>query len=290
MKAAGLNYADVYRRQGNYHMDATPPWILGYEGSGTIIELRGEDNQTFKIGDRVAFADSPRANAELVAVPLDKLVKLPDDISCVTAASIMLQGMTAQYLIQDSYTVKEGDIALVHAAAGGVGILLTQMLVARGVTVVGLTSSPRKAATVKMLGARLLLSHDDDWAKEIFNHFGRGADVVYESTGSTLLKSMDALRTGGSMVFFGFAGGEPPAIDPRVLMDRSITITGGDLWNILTSPEERRRRAADLFMLCREGVIVPIIAAEIPMSQAASAHALIERRGTIGKILLIPEP
>lgn len=288
IKAAGLNYADVYRRQGNYHMEATPPWILGYEGAGVIVELSG-DNDTFKVGDRVAFADSPRANAEQVAVALDKLVKLPDDISYKTAAAIMLQGLTAQYLIQDSYAAKEGDIALVHAAAGGVGTLITQMLVARGVTVVGLTSSTQKAAIVKALGARLVLSNDEDWAQQILTHFGRRADVVYESTGSTLPKSMEALRTGGCVVFFGFAGGEPPTINPRALMDRSLSITGGDLWNVLTGPEERRRRTDDLFMLYRQGIIRPTIAAEIPMSQAAHAHTLIERRGTIGKILLIPD-
>jgi NADPH2:quinone reductase len=289
IKAAGLNYADVYRRQGNYHMEATPPWILGYEGAGVIVELCGSGDDTFNVGDRVAFADNSRANAELVAVSLDKLVKLPDDISYKTAAAIMLQGLTAQYLIQDSYVARDGDIALVHAAAGGVGILMTQMLVARGVTVVALTSSPQKAAVVKALGARLVLSNDEDWAEGILTHFGRGADVVYESTGSTLVKSMDALRTGGCVVFFGFAGGEPPLINPRALMDRSLTITGGDLWNVLSGPEERHRRTDELFMLYRKGIIVPTIAAEIPMSQAAHAHTLIESRGTIGKILLVPD-
>lgn len=288
IKAAGLNYADIYRRRGNYHMDATPPWILGYEGAGEIIEMCGE-SPDFKLGDRVAFADSPRANAELVAVPFEKLVKLPDDISFETAAAVFLQGLTAQYLIRDSSKVAKGDIALVHAAGGGVGLLLTQMLAGAGVTVIGLASNEEKAAAARASGASLILANDDDWAERIQEQHGRGVDVVYESTGQTLLKSMATLRTGGAIVFFGFAGGEPPLIDPRMLMDRSLTITGGDLWNVLTGPEERRTRAKDLLWLCRKGVVVPTIAANIPMSQARRAHELLEGRATVGKILLIPD-
>jgi len=286
--AAGLNYADVYRRQGNYHMDATPPWILGYEGAGEVIETHGACDG-FKVGDRVAFADCPRANAELVAVPAGKLIRLADEVSYETAAAVLLQGLTAQYLTRDSYKVRKGDIALVHAAAGGVGLLLTQMLVHAGAIVVGLASSDRKAEAARRNGAKVVLSYQDDWAAKIWAEFGRGADVVYESTGATLLKSMEILRIGGSLVFYGFAGGEPPSIEPRMLMDKSITVTGGDLWNVLTGPQERRARAAELLALCSEGVVRPVVAETVPMSAAGKAHEMLEGRGTIGKILLVPD-
>jgi NADPH2:quinone reductase len=285
--SAGLNFADIYRRRGNYHMDATPPWILGYEGAGEIVALSDPSSAAgFKIGDRVGFADSPRANAELVAVPLDKLIPLPDGIDTDIAAALLLQGLTAQYLVADSYAVKEGDLAVVHAAAGGVGLLLTQMLVAKDARIVALASSEEKRRAALSAGATFAFGYDVDWPAEIRAHFGRGADVAFESVGSTLPASLDAVRIGGSVVFYGFAGGDPTPIDPRLLMDRSLTLTGGDLWNVLTGPEERRRRAAALFELVLAGKVTPTIAARVPMSDGREAHRLLEGRTTIGKVLL----
>lgn len=286
ISVAGLNYADVYRRRGDYHMDATPPWILGYEGAGVIVALGGSNMSGFKVGDRVGFADSPRANAELAAVATSKLIALPDEISFETAAAVLLQGLTAQYLTSDSYTIRRGDVALVHAAAGGVGLLLTQMLAARGAEVVALASTVEKREAAIRVGARLGLSYEEDWNSPLESSFGRLADVVFESVGSTLERSMGALRTGGTVVFYGFAGGNPPSINPRQLMDRSLTITGGDLWNVLTGPKERRRRADELFQAILSGALKVEIAERVPMSEGARAHRLIESRGTIGKILL----
>lgn len=285
--AAGLNFADVYRRRGNYHLDATPPWILGYEGAGWIETLPEGDTSLFRVGDRVGFADCPRANAERVAVPLDKLIAIPGDIDLEIAAALLLQGLTAQYLVSDSYRTKTGDLAVVHAAAGGVGLLLTQMLSARGLEVAALASSPRKRQAALDAGAAAAFDYDGDWPTRIVEHFGRGADVVYDSVGATLSQSMAAARIGGTVVFYGFAGGDPPLVDPRVLMDRSLTVTGGDLWNVLTSPDERRRRAEALFDMVRKGALKPQIAARVPMRDGADAHRLLEGRGVIGKVLLV---
>ena len=284
--AAGLNFADVYRRRGDYHMDATPPWILGYEGAGTIVGIGPGDPGGFALGDRVGFADAPRANAELVGAPLDKLVPLPADISFELASAVMLQGLTAQYLVNDSYAVRAGDTALVHAAAGGVGLLLTQMLVAKGARVIALASTETKRAAALHAGASDALAYDTDWVARVQALRPGGVDVVYESVGSTLVHSMAATRTGGAIVFYGFAGGNPPVVDPRTLMDRSLTVTGGDLWNVLTGPGERRRRAAELFGLLRDGRLTATIAARVAMARGAEAHRMLEGRGTIGKLVL----
>ncbi len=286
IKAAGLNFADIYRRRGDYHMDATPPWILGYEGAGEIIALSDDAEGGFAVGDRVGFADVPRANAELVAAPLDRLIKLPDDIGFDTAAALLLQGLTAHYLIHDSARPRSGDVVVVHAAAGGVGLLLTQMLAARGVVVVALASSEAKRAAARTAGATHVLGYDADWPARVADLAGRGADIVYDSVGTTLAQSLDAARIGGTVVFYGFAGGDPAPVDPRLLMDRSLTLTGGDLWNVLTGLEERRRRAAELFEEVRKGRLIATIAARVPLFEGSEAHRLLEGRGVIGKIVL----
>jgi NADPH:quinone reductase len=287
LDAAGLNFADVYRRRGNYHLDSRPPWILGYEGSGTIVGFGGSDQGIFKPGDRVGFADAPKANAELVAVPLDKLVLLPTWIDSDQAAALLLQGLTAQYLCSDSFDLKAGQTAVVHAAAGGVGLLLTQMAVARGAAVIALASSEVKRQAARESGATHVIDPAVSWAAEVQKLTGgRGADVVFDSVGSTLGDSFAAARTGGAVVFYGFAGGDPAPVDPRLLMDRSLTLTGGDLWNVLTCAEERRARAAKLFGLVRDGQLAATIAARIPMAKGADAHRLLESRSVIGKVLL----
>ena len=280
--SAGLNFADIYRRRGNYHMDANPPWILGYEGAGTIVSV---DDPGFAAGDRVAFADSPRANAELVAVPVAKLVPVPAEIALDDAAAVMLQGLTAHYLVHDSHAIARGETAVVHAAGGGVGLLLTQMIVAAGGRVIALASSTAKQDAARAMGAAEAIGYDD-WVAAVRASTGGGADVVYDSVGSTLVDSLAATRTGGHIVFYGFANGDPPAIEPRVLMDRSLTLTGGDLWNVLTGPDVRRRRAAELFAMMSDRRLAVTIAARVPMPEGSRAHRMLEGRGVIGKILL----
>jgi len=283
IRSAGLNFADIYRRRGNYHMDASPPWILGYEGAGTIVAI---DEPGFAIGDRVAFADSPRANAELVAVPMEKLVPVPAEISLDDAAAVLLQGLTAHYLVHDSHAIATGETAVVHAAGGGVGLLLTQLIVAAGGRVIALASSRPKQDAARAMGAAEALGYDD-WVANVRGLTGgRGPDVIYDSIGSTLVDSLAAARTGGHVVFYGFSNGDPPAIDPRMLMDRSLTLTGGDLWNVLTGPDVRRQRAAQLFSMMRDGRLVVTIGARVPMAEGARAHRMLEGRGVIGKVLL----
>lgn len=300
MAAIGLNFADVYRRRGNYHLAGEPPFIAGYEGAGVVESLDGHDGDDsggLRPGDRVAFADSPFANAELVSVPLEKLIPLPGDVSAETAAALLLQGLTAQYLTRDSHPLRPGETALVHAAAGGVGLLLVQIARALGGRVLGLTSSPEKAAAVRAAGAEAVALNREDWvaaAREFGSSTGRnggaggGVDVAYDSVGSTLPQSFEAVRTGGHVVFYGMAGGDPPPVDPRMLMDTSKSLTGGDLWNVLCTAEDRRRRAAELFDWVRDGRLRVQITARFPLAEGAAAHALLESRKSSGKVLLIP--
>ncbi|MGE8079733.1 quinone oxidoreductase family protein [Peribacillus loiseleuriae] len=288
MKAIGLNFADVYRRKGNYHLAGLPPYILGYEGSG-IVEEVGVGITDIKVGDRIAFADVPFANAELVAVPVEKAILLPDAISFETASSVLLQGLTAHYLTKDSFEVKAGNSVLVHAAAGGVGQLLVQIAKLLGSQVIGLTSSAMKAEAAILAGADHVFLYDEQWSEKVKEVTkGRGVDVVYESVGSTLADSFEATKIGGTVVFYGMAGGDPSPVDPRMLMDTSKTLTGGDLWNVLTSYEERNTRSKQLFNWIAEGKLVLKEPTTFSLKDGADAHKLLESRNSTGKILLIP--
>lgn len=288
MKAIGLNFADVYRRNGNYHLVGEPPYILGYEGAG-VIEAVGTEVTSLNVGDRIAFADVPHANAEFVVVLLDKAIPIPDAISFETAASVMLQGLTAHYLVHDSYDIQSGDVAVVHAAAGGVGQLLTQMIQLKGGKVIGLTSTTAKVSTVQSLGAQAAFRYDEAWVHAVQEQTnGRGADVVYDSVGATLEDSFEAIRIGGTVVFYGMAGGDPKPVDPRMLMDTSKTLTGGDLWNVLTSKEERIRRSNELFTWIADGKLKIQSPTTFALKDGASAHDYLESRKSQGKILLLP--
>lgn len=283
--AAGLNFADIYRRRGNYHLSGASPWILGYEGAGEVVRV-GKQVRDVGIGDRVAFADCARANAELVSVSLDKVIKLPDGIAYAEAAAVLLQGLTAQYLIADSYALRKGDLAVVHAAGGGVGLLLCQMAAAQGAKVIGLASSEAKRKAAQETGAAWTFSYDG-WAEEIRSTVGE-PDVIFDSVGTTLAEGLQLLRIGGTAVFFGMAGGDPAPVPPRLLMDRSLTLTGGDLWNVLVNRDTRQRRADSLFEKMLDGKLRVRIAATFPLSEGAQAHRMLENRQTIGKIVLTP--
>lgn len=288
MKAIGLNFADVYRRKGNYHLAGQPPYILGYEGAG-IVEQVGADVNGIHVGDRLAFADVPFANSELVALPVDKAIPLPDSISYEDASSVLLQGLTAHYLTQDSYAVKNNDVILVHAAAGGVGQLLIQIAKLLGGNVIGLTSSKDKAMAAQEAGADHVFLYSDDWKLAVLEETnGKGVDVVYESVGSTLMDSFAVTRIGGTVVFYGMAGGDPVAIDPRMLMDTSKTLTGGDLWNVLTSLEQRVTRSNELFQWMEEGRVCVSKPTTFALHDGQEAHRYLESRKSTGKILLIP--
>jgi NADPH2:quinone reductase len=286
MRAIGVNFADVYRRKGNYHLAGSPPWILGYEGAGEVVAAPAGSG--LRPGQRVGFADSPFANAQWCAVDVDRLIPLPDEIGFETAAGALLQGLTAQYLCRDSYAVRPGDRAVVHAAAGGVGLLLVQILRHLGAHVVGIASTEAKRRAVRDAGAEVVLP-TEGWLQAVRAHTAdRGADVVYDSVGTTLRDSLDAARVGGTVVFYGMAAGDPAPVDPRLLMDRSLRLVGGDLWNVLTTAEERRQRAAELFDWIRSGVVKVQVARTHALRDGAQAHRALEGRQVVGKIVLLP--
>ncbi|TGE26060.1 quinone oxidoreductase [Hymenobacter aquaticus] len=289
VKSIGLNYADIYRRYGNYHLVGEPPYILGYEAAGEILAV-APDVTHLHVGQRIACADVPHSNAEVMRVPVEHVIPLPDDIAFDQAAALLLQGLTAQYLTADSYPVGPGTVALVHAVAGGVGQLLTQFIKARGGQVIGLTSSPAKREQALAAGADAVFLYQDAWEAAVRDYCGAagGVEVVYESVGSTLAQSLAVTRVRGTVVFFGMAGGDPAPVDPRQLMDRSLTLTGGDLWNYLTSRAEREQRAAALFELVRGGQLQAVVTAAFPLSEGPAAHRLLESRQSTGKILLHP--
>jgi NADPH2:quinone reductase len=289
MKAVGLNYADIYRRRGDYHLAGQAPYILGYEGAGIVAQV-AEGVDSVKVGDRIAFADVPYANAELVRAGVDHIIPLPDAITYEQSAALMLQGLTAHYLVSDSYAVKPGDDILIHAAAGGVGQLLTQLVKMKGARVLGLTSSPAKREAALAAGADEVLLYDSDWMSAAihWSKDGQGMSAVYDSVGSTLMDSFKATKIKGSVVFYGMAGGNPPHIDPRILMDTSKTLTGGDLWNHVVTRRNRIERSEMLFEAIRQGDLKLEKPRTFPLQEGAEAHRLLESRSSTGKILLIP--
>jgi NADPH2:quinone reductase len=286
MRAIGLNFADVYRRKGNYHLKGNPPFIAGYEGSGVIVNANNQPG--FKIGDRIAFADVPFSNAELVAVPVANAIPLPDAISFEIAATILLQGLTAHYLATDSHKTQKGETVLIHASAGGVGQFLTQISKLLGATVIGLTSSAEKAEISLKNGADQVFLYSDDWKTQVLSFRPNGVDAVYDSIGSTLSDSFEVTKECGQVVFFGMAGGDPDFINPRMLMDTSKTLTGGDLWSYLASKEERIKRAHQLFEWISNKDIIIAPPTIFKLSEGKIAHDFLESRKSTGKIILIP--
>ena len=285
MKAIGLNFGDIYRRKGNYYLTGVPPFIAGYEVAGIVIN---SNNTSYTLGDRIAFADVPLANAELVAVPIEKVIPLTDEISFETAASVLLQGLTATYLATNSHKTIAGETVLVHAAAGGVGQLLIQISKLLGATVIGLTSTKEKAEFALSNGANNVFLYDEDWRKKVLTLCPQGVDVTYDSVGSTLSDSFEITKDCGQVVFFGMSGGDPDFINPRMLMDSSKTLTGCDLWSYLNSKEERISKANQLFDWINSGQIKISPATSFKLSKGRKAHDYLESRNSTGKIILIP--
>lgn len=284
--AIGLNYADIYRRRGNYHLKGKPPYIAGYEGAGVIVESNSHKYQT---GERVGYADVPFSNAEYTAVPEQHVIPLPDDISFEMAAAILLQGLTAHYLATDSYRVQAGDIVLIHAAAGGVGQILTQYCKLAGAVVLGLSRDADKLSVIKSCGADFAVQLDVNWKASVMNITnGRGVDVVYDSVGSTLEDSFEVTKTCGHVVFYGMSGGDPKPVDPRMLMDTSKTLTGGDLWSYLQNEQERHSRANGLFELIIQKKIIINEPVKFALSEGRLAHEFLEGGKSASKVLLMP--
>jgi len=286
MRAIGLNFADLHRRRGNYFLPGEPPHINGYEGAGVVVAV-GEGVEGLAVGDRMGFADCPFANATRVNVPVDKAIPLPADIGFTEAAAMLLQGLTAQYLVEDSHKVRPGETLLVHAAGGGVGQALIQLARAKGARVIGLASTADKRAIATRLGALFVFDYSDDWPEQVRAYAGGGVDVVYDSVGTSFLQSLACLKDRGTLVAFGTAGGNPPPIDPQLLMERSLSVVGGDLWSHLDSREARIERADRLFRAIRMGALQVPHMERFPLERGADAHRRMEDRQFFGKIVMM---
>jgi NADPH2:quinone reductase len=289
LEATGINYIDVYFRNGMYK--AVYPLVLGQEGAG-IVESVGAVVTDVKVGDRVAYAGTPGSYAEYAAVPANTLVEVPAGVELRDAAALMLQGTTAHYLANSTFPLTPGDVALIHAGAGGVGLLLTQMAKAKGATVITTVSTSEKAELSKLAGSDHVINYmTEDFAaraREITN--GRGVDVVYDSVGlTTWEKSLDSLRPLGYFVLFGASSGAVPPIDLQLLNAKGgLFATRPSMGWYIATPEERRARARDIFAEVINGTLALRVEHVYPLADAARAHTDLEARSTTGKLLLLP--
>jgi NADPH:quinone reductase len=287
--ASGVNFIDVYQREGRYKVPM--PFVLGQEGAGVVTAV-GSDVKSVKPGDRVAWCGTLGSYAEYAAVPADRLELVPSGVTDQQAASAMLQGMTAHYLCHDTFPVKRGQTALVHAAAGGVGSLLVQMAHNIGARVIATVSTDEKAKLARQAGADevILYSQTDFEAETKRLTSGHGVDVVFDSVGKTTFeKGLNVLRPRGMMVLFGGSSGPVPPFDLIQLSQKgSLYVTRPALGNYIATTEELRARSSAVFKMIAEGKLKLRIEHKYPLADAATAHREIEGRKTTGKLLLIP--
>ncbi len=288
--AAGVNFIDVYQRRGVYPLE--PPFVAGSEGAGTVVAV-GADVASPAVGDRVAWLMLPGAGyAERVVVPAERCVPVPDDIDDETAAAVMLQGITAEYLTHATYRVQPGDHVLVHAAAGGVGQLLTRVCDALGATVIGTVSTAEKAAVARAAGARHTVDYTrDDVAGAVARLTdGRGVRVAYDGVGApTQQASLDSLGRRGTYVVFGQSGGVPAPVEAKALSSRgSLSFTRPTVVDFVVGREELLARAGRVFGWVRDGTVPATISARHPLADGARAQSDLEARRTVGKLLVIP--
>lgn len=289
LEAVGLNYIDVYHRTGLYPLPR--PFIPGMEAAG-IVEAVGEGVTEVAVGDRVAYAMHPGAYADYAVVTAWKLVKVPHGVSSEQAAAAMLQGMTAHYLVTSTYALKAGDTALIHAAAGGVGLLLIQMVKNIGARAIGTVSTEAKAQLAREAGADdvILYTEQDFEAETRRLTNGKGVQVVYDSVGqTTFLKSLNCLSPRGMLALFGQSSGPVASFDPALLAQKgSLFLTRPSLAAYAATREELLWRAGDLFDWISSGTLKLRIETTFPLADAAEAHRQLEGRKTTGKVLLIP--
>ena len=284
--AVGLNFIDVYQRTGLYAQ--TMPFIPGSEAAG-VVEQVGEGVTAVAVGDRVAYAGSPGAYAERRLIAADRLVKLPDAIDDKTAAAMMLQGMTVQYLIRRTYRVQPGDTILIHAAAGGIGLILCQWAKSLGVTVIGTVSSAAKADLARAHGCDYpVVTGDEDFVakvKEVTK--GEGVPVVYDSVGrDTFHKSLLCLRPLGLLALFGQSSGAVEPIDPNILARGSYFLTRPTLGTFVAKRAELEATAAELFAVVASGAVKIVVNQTYPLREAARAQVDLEARRTTGSTVL----
>jgi NADPH2:quinone reductase len=285
--AAGVNFIDIYRRSGVYKQPV--PYVPGSEGAGTVVAV-AQDVHEFSAGDHVAWSEGPGSYAERVAVDARNAVPVPVGIDLKLAGAVMLQGLTAHYLCRSAFPVTEGTIAVVHAAAGGVGLLLTQMIKDLGGTVVATTSSTVKAALAKQAGADFVTTYEQFPAAVREVTGGRGADVVFDGVGqATFDASLSALRPRGMMVLFGGSSGQVPPLDlQRLNSGGSLFVTRPTLGHYVADRTELLWRAGDLFEAITKARLHVRVGAECPLAAAAQAHQDLAGRRTTGKVILVP--
>ena len=289
VSAAGVNYIDVHIREGLY--PSSLPFVIGQEASGIVGEI-GADVKSFKPGDRVAYTGIRGSYAEYAAVPADRLVLLPPGISEQQAAAAMLQGMTAHYLVYDTYPLKKGETALIHAAAGGVGLLLVQMAKNIGARVIATAGTEEKAKLARAAGAdEVILYAQQDFEVETKRLTdGKGVHVIYDGVGKTTFdKDLNVLRPRGYLVLFGAASGPVPLFDVGKLAQKgSLFITRPTLVHYMAAHEELQKRATDVLTMIATGKVKLRIEHIYPLREAQQAHRDLEGRKTTGKLLLIP--
>jgi NADPH2:quinone reductase len=287
--AIGLNYIDVYFRTGQYKVPGFPA-VVGQEGAG-IVTAVGPNVQSVAVGDRVAYAGALGAYATNRVIAAEKLVRLPDTVDFNTAAAIMLQGLTAQYLLHRTYKLKAGDPVVVHAAAGGVGLLLCQWAQSLGATVIGVVSTPAKAELARQNGATHVVVGYQTLAAEVKKITGGTmVPVVYDSVGrDTFQASLDCLAPLGLMVTFGNSSGPVPPVDPSILSAKgSLYLTRPTLSTYTAKRPDLERSAADLFAALAKGVIRASVNQTFALKDAAAAHTALEARQTTGSTVLLP--
>jgi NADPH2:quinone reductase len=289
LEAAGVNFIDVYHRTGLYPNPL--PLTLGLEGAGVVTGV-GPEVSGFREGDRVTWTNVQGSYAEAVLVPAEKAVAVPEGVETRTAAAVMIQGMTAHYLCHDTYSLKPGDTCLVHAAAGGVGLLLVQMARERGARVFGTVSTEEKAALAREAGAEEVILYTREDFLEAVRRLtdGRGLNVVYDSVGKTTAeKSLDCLMPLGMMVFYGNSSGPAPPIDPLTLTQKgSLFLTRPTLFHYIADRASLEARAGDVLGAVAAGRLKVRIGQTFPLAEAAEAHRALEGRRTTGKVLLLP--
>jgi NADPH2:quinone reductase len=293
IQAAGVNFIDVYNREGRYK--APLPLVLGQEGAGVVTAV-GSGVHDLAVGDPVAYSSVLGSYAEYAAVPADRLVKIPAGVGEREAAAAMLQGMTAHYLSHDTYALKKGETALIHAAAGGVGLLLVQMAHNLGARVIATVSTEAKAALARAAGADdVILYTQSDFEAETKrlcaeNNGGKGVDVVYDSVGKTTFdKGLNLIRPRGMMVLFGGSSGAVAPFDPLLLTQKgSLFLTRPSLGNYIATSQELQQRAGAVFAMIRNGKLKLRIEHVYPLAEAQQAHRDLESRKTTGKLLLLP--
>ena len=287
VEAIGVNFRDVYEREGRY--GTALPAVAGAEGAGTVIEV-GPGVDDVSAGERVAWSSVPASYAEQVVADAGRVVPVPDPVSSELAAAVLLQGMTAHYLATDTFPVSAGDVVVVHAAAGGVGQLLTQVVKARGGVVIATASTDEKRGRALALGADHAVPYQGfaDRVRELTG--GEGAAAVYDGVGrATFDESLRAVRTRGTMVLYGAASGPVEPFDPRRLEhEGSLFLTRPSLRHYTATREELRRRAADVFSLVGSGRLEVEVGGRYPLEEARRAHEELESRRTTGKLLLVP--